>query len=86
MGPRASTRVVSIGLKTAFPGGKPEEKKDDAKKDDEKKEGDKKPEEKVADKKPDDSLKETKQDNVVILVGDADFLGDGCFHHRQIRI
>src|SRR5205807_10059249 len=58
-------------FKTAFPGGKPEEKKDEAKKDEEKKDGDKKPEEKAAEKKPDDSLKETKQDNVVILVGDA---------------
>src|SRR5438552_1098715 len=58
-------------FKTAFPNGKPEEKKDE-----EKKEGDKKPEEKVAEKKPDDSLKETKQDNTVILVGDADMLFD----------
>jgi len=62
-------------FKTAFPNGKPEEKKEDDKKD-----ADKKPEEKVADKtaekKPDDSLKETKQDNAVILVGDADMLFD----------
>jgi ABC-type uncharacterized transport system involved in gliding motility auxiliary subunit len=58
-------------FKTAFPNGKPEDKKDDEKKD-----ADKKPEEKVAEKKPDDSLKETKQDNAVILVGDADMLFD----------
>src|SRR2546422_1505794 len=62
-------------FKTAFPNGKPEDKKEDEKKD-----ADKKPEEKVADKsaekKPDDSLKETKQDNAVILVGDADMLFD----------
>jgi len=59
-------------FKTAFPNGKPEDKKEDEKKDADKKEGDKKPEE----KKPDDSLKETKQDNAVILVGDADMLSD----------
>jgi ABC-type uncharacterized transport system involved in gliding motility auxiliary subunit len=66
-------------FKTAFPNGKPEDKKDE-KKDDEKKDADKKPEE----KKPDDSLKETKQDNVVILVGDADMLFDH-FALRQIQ-
>lgn len=54
-------------FKTAFPNGKPEEKKDDA----EKKDGDK-------DEKKDagNSLKETASDNVVILVGDADLLYD----------
>jgi ABC-type uncharacterized transport system involved in gliding motility auxiliary subunit len=66
---------LSGKFKTAFPNGKPEDKKDDTKKDDEKK-----PEE----KKPDDSLKETKQDNVVILVGDADMLFDN-FALRQIQ-
>src|SRR5262245_24350128 len=60
-------------FKTAFPDGKPEDKKADDK---DKKEADKKPEEKTAEKKPDDSLKETKQDNTVILVGDADMLYD----------
>lgn len=59
-------------FKTAFPNGKPEDKKDDDKKDADKKEADKKPEE----KKPDDSLKETAKDNTVILVGDADLLFD----------
>jgi len=54
-------------FKTAFPNGKPEEKKDE-----EKKEGDKKPEE----KKPDNGLKEGKGDNSVILVADADMLSD----------
>jgi len=54
-------------FKTAFPNGKPEEKKDE-----EKKEGDKKPDE----KKADDSLKESKENNSVILVGDADMLSD----------
>jgi ABC-type uncharacterized transport system involved in gliding motility auxiliary subunit len=58
-------------FKTAFPNGKPEDKKDD-----EKKEGDKKPEEKTADKKTDDSLKESKDVNSVILVADADMLHD----------
>src|SRR5258706_15101391 len=68
--PSGTSYALAIRLsgkfKTAFPNGKPEEKKDEAKKDDEKKEGDKKPEEKAAEKKPDYSLKETKQDNVVI--------------------
>jgi ABC-type uncharacterized transport system involved in gliding motility auxiliary subunit len=59
-------------FKTAFPDGKPADKKDEDKKDADKKDADKKPEE----KKPDDSLKETKQDNTVILVGDADMLFD----------
>jgi ABC-type uncharacterized transport system involved in gliding motility auxiliary subunit len=54
-------------FKTAFPNGKPEDKKDEDKKD-----GDKKPEE----KKSDDSLKESKENNSVILVGDADMLSD----------
>jgi ABC-type uncharacterized transport system involved in gliding motility auxiliary subunit len=66
-------------FKTAFPNGKPEDKKDD-KKDEEKKDADKKAEE----KKPDDSLKETKQDNSVILVGDADMIFDH-FALRQIQ-
>src|SRR5437667_2513266 len=51
-------------FKTAFPTGKPEDKKDEDKKDADKKD------EKPAEKKPDDSLKETRQDNTVILVGD----------------
>jgi len=59
-------------FKTAFPNGKPEDKKDEPKKDADKKDADKKPEE----KKPDDSLKETAQDNTVILLGDADMLFD----------
>ncbi len=50
-------------FKTAFPKGKPEDKKDEEKKDDEKKDGDKKPEEKPAEKKADDSLKQSAQDN-----------------------
>jgi ABC-type uncharacterized transport system involved in gliding motility auxiliary subunit len=57
-------------FKTAFPNGKPDEKKDEADKKDAKDE--KKPEE----KKSDDSLKETKGDNSVILVADADMLYD----------
>jgi ABC-type uncharacterized transport system involved in gliding motility auxiliary subunit len=64
-------------FKTAFPDGKPEEKKPD-----EKKEGDK-PEEKPAAAKG-ESLKETKQDNTVILVGDADLLFDNVAL-RQIQ-
>ena len=54
-------------FKTAFPGGKPVEKKED-----DKKEGEKKPEE----KKPDDALKESKSETSVILVGDADMIHD----------
>src|SRR6266404_6278200 len=61
-------------FKTAFPDGKPEEKKDAETKDE------KKPEE----KKADNSLKETAQDNTVILVGDADMLFDH-FTLRQIQ-
>ena len=53
-------------FKTAFPGGPPEEKKDDDKKD----------AKKTEDKKPEEWLKESKQDNTVILVGDADMLYD----------
>jgi ABC-type uncharacterized transport system involved in gliding motility auxiliary subunit len=53
-------------FKTAFPDGAPQDKKD------EKPEGDKKP----AEKKPGDSLKETKDDNAVVLFGDADMLYD----------
>jgi len=59
-------------FKTAFPNGMPEDKKEADKKDPDNKEAEKKPEE----KKPSDSLKETKQDNTVVLVGDADMLYD----------
>ena len=59
-------------FKTAFPNGAPEDKKDDQKQDADKKDADKKADE----KKPADSLKETKADNTVILVGDADLLFD----------
>lgn len=54
-------------FKTAFPDGKPEEKKADDKKAD-----DKKPEAKPAE----DSLKVSKADTTVILVGDSDMLYD----------
>jgi len=65
---------LSGKFKTAFPAGKPEEKKEEDK---DKKDADKKPEE----KKPDNSLKETTQDNAVILVGDADMI----FDHFALR-
>lgn len=58
---------LSGKFKTAFPDGKPADKKDDAQKPD-----DKKPEE----KKPDNSLKESKDETTVILVGDADMIHD----------
>jgi ABC-type uncharacterized transport system involved in gliding motility auxiliary subunit len=62
-------------FKTAFPNGKPEDKKDEEKKDDDK-------DKKAEPKKPDDSLKQSVADNSVILVGDADFLGDGVAVQR----
>jgi len=60
-------------FKTAFPDGKPEEKKDDADKD-----KNKTPE------KKEPSLKETAQDNTVVLVGDSDMFYDG-FTLRKIN-
>lgn len=62
-------------FKTAFPNGKPEEKKADA--------ADDKKEEKTA-ATSGDFLKETKDDNSVILVGDADMLFDNVAL-RQIQ-
>lgn len=59
-------------FKTAFPAGKPEDKKEDEKKDADKKADEKKAEE----KKPDEWLKESKQETTVVLVGDADMLFD----------
>jgi ABC-type uncharacterized transport system involved in gliding motility auxiliary subunit len=66
-------------FKTAFPNGKPEDKKEPDKAD-----ADKKPEDKAAEKKADDSLKESKQDTSVILVADADMLFDNVAL-RQIQ-
>ncbi|MCI0743965.1 MAG: Gldg family protein [Verrucomicrobia subdivision 3 bacterium] len=69
--PSGTTNAIAIRLagkfKTAFPDGKPAEKKDD---DDDKKD------EKKEETKPEESLKESKGDNVVVLVGDADMLYD----------
>jgi ABC-type uncharacterized transport system involved in gliding motility auxiliary subunit len=59
---------------TAFPSGPPEEKKDDAAKPDSEK--------KAEEKKPDTWLKETKQENSVVLVGDADMLYDPVAFQR----
>ncbi len=53
-------------FKTAFPEGKPEAKADDAEKKD-----DKKPEDKAK-----DTLKECKENNAVVLIGDTDWLSD----------
>jgi ABC-type uncharacterized transport system involved in gliding motility auxiliary subunit len=50
-------------FKTAFPNGAPDEKKDAA--------------DKSTEKKPDTSLKESKEDNSVVLVGDSDMFYDG---------
>jgi len=64
---------LSGKFKTAFPEGKPEEKPTEAK------DG-----EKPAESKPSDWLKETKEDNTVILVADADMLFDN-FALRQMQ-
>jgi len=74
--PSGTAYALAIRLngkfKTAFPNGRPEDKKEEK----DSKDGDKKPEEKAAEKKPDDGLKESKQDTTVLLVGDADMLFD----------
>jgi ABC-type uncharacterized transport system involved in gliding motility auxiliary subunit len=69
--------MLSGKFKTAFPAGKPEEKKED-KTDADKK--DAKPETKPAD----DSLKEGKGENTVVIFGDADLLAD-AFTVREIQ-
>ena len=56
-------------FKTAFPEGKPESKSDADKKDDKKEEA--KPEDKAK-----DTLKECKENNAVVLLGDTDWLSD----------
>lgn len=61
-------------FKTAFPDGKPGEKTDTDEKKDEKG--------KTAAKTPDDSLKETRQENTVVLVGDADMFYDNFTLHK----
>ena len=58
-------------FKTAFPDGPPEEKSDDSKA---------KPDQ----KKPENSLKESKDNNTVVLVGDADMIYDG-FTLRKVN-
>jgi ABC-type uncharacterized transport system involved in gliding motility auxiliary subunit len=64
-------------FKTAFPNGKPEDKSEA-----DNKEGDKKADEKPAANKPDDSLKESKAENTVVLIGDADLLNDRVAFQR----
>ncbi len=54
-------------FKTAFPEGKPDAKADDA---------DKKKEDKKAEDKAKDTLKECKENNAVVLIGDTDWLSD----------
>jgi len=54
-------------FKTAFPEGKPDAKADDA---------DKKKEDKKAEDKAKDTLKECKENNAVVLIGDTDWLPD----------
>ena len=66
---KASGKEMALAIrltgkfKTAFPNGKPAEKKDEG-------------EPKAEEKKADDSLKESKVDTSVILVGDADMIND----------
>jgi ABC-type uncharacterized transport system involved in gliding motility auxiliary subunit len=76
--PSGTSYALAIRLsgkfKTAFPDGKPEEKKDEGKK----------PEDKAAETKADNSLKESKEESTVILVGDADMLSDQ-FTLRQMQ-
>ncbi|HEU0038920.1 MAG TPA: Gldg family protein [Verrucomicrobiae bacterium] len=76
-------------FKTAFPDGKPgskdEEKKENA---DQKEEGGKKADaekktEAAAPKPPDDSLKASKEDNVVVLIGDSDLLHEQFYARVQ---
>jgi ABC-type uncharacterized transport system involved in gliding motility auxiliary subunit len=57
-------------FKTAFPDGKPDSKAEDADKKDEKKD------EKKSDDKAKDTLKECKENNAVVLIGDTDWLSD----------
>jgi ABC-type uncharacterized transport system involved in gliding motility auxiliary subunit len=64
---------LSGKFKTAFPGGPPDDKKDE----------DKKPDDKPAEKKPDNSLKEATAESTVILVGDADMIYDGYTLRRM---
>lgn len=61
---------LSGKFKTAFPDGKPAEKKDEPP------DAEKKPDEKKDEKKPDSSLKESAVENTVVLFGDSDFLYD----------
>jgi ABC-type uncharacterized transport system involved in gliding motility auxiliary subunit len=66
--PSGTQYALAVSLrgkfKTAFPDGIPQDKKDEAK-------------DKAPEKKTDASLKETKEDNAVVLVGDADMIYDG---------
>jgi ABC-type uncharacterized transport system involved in gliding motility auxiliary subunit len=75
--PSATEYALAIRLtgkfKTSFPEGKPQEKKE------ENSGADKQPEEKA----PDNSLKETKADNAVILIGDADMINDNYTLRRM---
>jgi len=67
---------LSGKFKTAFPNGKPAEKKDDGEKKDEAKKDE-------AAKPADDSLKASKEDNVVVLVGDSDLLHEQFYARMQ---
>jgi ABC-type uncharacterized transport system involved in gliding motility auxiliary subunit len=66
---------LSGKFKTAFPEGKPEEKTETA--------TTKPSTNTVVERKADGSIKETKQDNTVILVGDADMIYDGYALRRM---
>lgn len=67
---------LSGKFKTAFPDGKPGEKKDETEKTEEEKKAE-------AAKPADNSLKASKEDNVVVLVGDSDLLHEQFYARVQ---
>jgi len=75
--PSGTRYALAVSLrgkfKTAFPDGNPEDKKDEAKD----------AKDKTIEKKADASLRETKQDNAVVLIGDSDMIYDG-FSLRRV--
>ncbi|MBM3876882.1 MAG: hypothetical protein FJ386_09215 [Verrucomicrobia bacterium] len=73
---------LSGKFKTAFPDGKPGEKKDDHDHAKDDKDGKKDDAKKKDEKKPDDSLKASKDENFVILVADSDIL----YHEFSMRV
>jgi len=89
--PSGKTQALAVRLagkfKTAFPDGKPgskdEAKTDETDKKDESKKHEPKKEETPKAKPADDSLKASKDDNVVVLVGDSDLLHEQFYARVQ---